>query len=95
MALLRLAYESRFALPGNLTSREALADILRRPRRNNAAANVTGALLVTDAAFTHLFEAEDGAAEATPKTNHFGPAAPRHRPFVKRADFGVPFSTPE
>jgi len=67
MALLRLAYVSRSALPGNLKSREAIADILTSARRNNKATGVTGALLVTDAAFAQVLEGEQAAVEATYK----------------------------
>jgi Sensors of blue-light using FAD len=67
MALLRLAYVSSSSLPGNLKSHEAVADILTSARRNNEAAGVSGALLVTDAAFAQVLEGEEAAVEATYK----------------------------
>lgn len=67
MALNRLAYVSRSSLPGNFQARETVADILASARRNNEAASVASALLVTDAAFAQVLEGEQEAVEATYK----------------------------
>lgn len=67
MALLRLAYVSTSTLPGNLKARDSVAEILTSARRNNEAAGVTGALLVTDTSFAQVLEGEQAAVEATYK----------------------------
>lgn len=79
MAIVRLAYISKSLLPGDPREREHVADILMSSRRNNEAAQVTGALLATDACFAHVLEVEQEAVEET-----YGRIScdPRHRDIV-------------
>ena len=51
MALLRLAYVSQSHLASNTQESAYIADILLSSRRNNEEAEVTSALLATDASF--------------------------------------------
>jgi hypothetical protein len=79
MSLLRLAYISKSLLSGDAREREHIADILMSSRRNNAEAEVTGALLATDECFAQVLEGERAAVEET-----YGRITrdPRHRDIV-------------
>lgn len=65
MALLRLAYVSKSLLAGDPREREHIADILLSSRRQNSEAEVTGALLASDARFTQVLEGVMRAVEGT------------------------------
>jgi FAD-dependent sensor of blue light len=79
VALLRLAYISKSLLAGDPREREHIADILMSSRRNNKEAQVTGALLATDASFAQVLEGEPAAVqEAYERISR----DPRHRDVV-------------
>jgi len=79
MALLRFAYVSTSRLAGDPREREHVADILLTSRRNNAEAEITGALLATDDRFAQVLEGERRAMEATlERISH----DPRHQDVV-------------
>lgn len=60
--ILQLVYASSAS---KLMSDSDLAEILRVSRRNNEAAEVTGALLYADGTFMQVLEGEPSAVEAT------------------------------
>ncbi len=65
MSLVRLGYVSVSLLADDPTERKHIADILLSSRRNNAASEVSGALLATDHSFAQVLEGERDAVEAT------------------------------
>ena len=79
MALLRLAYVSKSLLAGDPREREHIADILLSSRRQNAEAEVTGALLATDYCFAQVLE---GTQEAVEDTYGRITRDPRHQDIV-------------
>ncbi len=77
MALDRLAYASTSLLSGDAnTARQHIADILSASRRNNAARDITGALLFSDTNFTQVLEGPRAGAERLYETLHHDP---RHK----------------
>jgi hypothetical protein len=79
MSLVRLAYISTSLLADDPNERRQVADILLTSRRNNAEAEVTGALLATEHNFSQVLEGEREAVEATYERIA---RDPRHRDIV-------------
>ena len=75
MALYRLVYASTSLLSDDAdTARQQIADILSASRRNNAADDITGALLFSDTNFAQVLEGPRAAVERLYETLHHDPA---------------------
>jgi ATP/maltotriose-dependent transcriptional regulator MalT len=71
MALYRLVYASTSMLSGDAdAARQQIADILSSSRRNNAADDITGALLFSDTNFAQVLEGPRAAVERLYETLH-------------------------
>jgi blue light- and temperature-responsive anti-repressor len=65
-ALYRLAYFSRNAMPGDIEEmKREVQHVLVSARRNNEAANITGALLFNESCFAQVLEGPLAAIEST------------------------------
>jgi hypothetical protein len=77
MALYRLVYASTSLLSDDPdTARQQIADILSSSRGNNAADDITGALLFSDTNFAQVLEGPRAAVERLYETLHHDP---RHK----------------
>jgi hypothetical protein len=80
MALCRLFYASTSLLSDDqYIARQQIADILSFSRRNNAADDITGALLFSDTNFAHVLEGPRAAVERLYETPHHDP---RHKDLI-------------
>jgi Sensors of blue-light using FAD len=71
MALCRLVYASTSLLSDDRdTARQQIADILSSSRRNNAADDITGALLFSDTNFAQVLEGPRAAVDRLYETLH-------------------------
>jgi hypothetical protein len=77
MALYRLVYASTSLLSDDAAiARQQIDDILNSSRRNNAADDITGALLFSDTNFAQVLEGPRAAVERLYETLHHDP---RHK----------------
>jgi hypothetical protein len=80
MTLHRLVYASTSLLSDDQdTARQQIADILNSSRRNNAADDITGALLFSDTNFAQVLEGPRAAVDRLYKTLHYDP---RHKDLI-------------
>jgi len=80
MALYRLVYASTSLLSDDQDiARQQIADILSSSRRNNAADDITGALLFSDTNFAQALEGPRAAVDRLYETLHHDP---RHKDLI-------------
>jgi hypothetical protein len=80
MALYRLVYASTSLLSDDQDiARQQIADILSSSRRNNAADDITGALLFSETNFAQVLEGPRAAVERLYETLHHDP---RHKDLI-------------